>query len=115
MEVLTHSAQGQGRSASQHYPVMNFEDIAGLPVAESIAESAFLVLSVPFPHLPLGLQLIGRSGSLLGFSVRLGEAEQNQAGLGDGYWLWHSEERRAVAARPPGQATPSAAEVPQRP
>jgi len=50
------------RSASRHYKVMTFEEIATLPVRDVAAPDAWLFLWVPGPHLPFGLQLMERWG-----------------------------------------------------
>jgi N6-adenosine-specific RNA methylase IME4 len=80
---VTRSPKGQGRSASQHYSTMSFEQIASLPVAELAADRAFLILWVPFPHLPLGLQLIERWGFRFSGSGFVW-AKRNPSGVG-----WH--------------------------
>jgi N6-adenosine-specific RNA methylase IME4 len=59
-KFVTYSERGHGRSASQHYKVMTFEEIASLPVHDVAAPDAWLLLWVPSPHLPFGLQLIER-------------------------------------------------------
>ena len=59
---VTYSESGQGRSASRHYEVMTFEEIASLPVHDVAARNAWLFLWVPGPHLPFGLQPIERWG-----------------------------------------------------
>ena len=82
-KFVTYSERGQGRSASQHYKVMTFEEIASLPVHDLAAPDAWLFLWVPGPHLPFGLQLIERWGfrySGFGFVW----AKQNPSGVG-----WH--------------------------
>ena len=82
-KFVTYSERGQGRSASRHYKVMTFEEIASLPVHELAAPDAWLFLWVPGPHLPFGFQLIQRWGftySGLGFVW----AKQNPSGVG-----WH--------------------------
>ena len=61
-KYVTYSERGQGRSASRHYEVMMFEEIATLPVRDVAAPDAWLFLWVPGPHLPFGLQLIERWG-----------------------------------------------------
>jgi MT-A70 len=60
-KYVTYSERGQGRSASRHYEVMIFEEIATLPVRDVAAPDAWLFLWVPGPHLPFGLQLIERA------------------------------------------------------
>ena len=82
-KFVTYSERGQGRSASRHYEVMTFEEIASLPVHNVAASDAWLFLWVPGPHLPFGLQLIERWGfrySGFGFVW----AKQNPSGVG-----WH--------------------------
>ena len=82
-KFVTFSERGQGRSASRHYKVMTFEEIASLPVRDVAACDGWLFLWVPGPHLPLGLQLIERWGfrySGFGFVW----AKQNPSGVG-----WH--------------------------
>jgi N6-adenosine-specific RNA methylase IME4 len=82
-KFVTYSERGQGRSASRHYKVMTFEEIASLPVHDVAASDAWLFLWVPGPHLPFGLQLIERWGfrySGFGFVW----AKQNPSGVG-----WH--------------------------
>ena len=37
-KFVTYSERGQGRSASRHYKVMPFEEIAALPVADLAAK-----------------------------------------------------------------------------
>ena len=53
-KFVTYSERGQGRSASRHYEVMTFEEIASLPVHDVAAPDAWLFLWVPSPHLPFG-------------------------------------------------------------
>jgi N6-adenosine-specific RNA methylase IME4 len=82
-KYVTYSERGQERSASRHYKVMPFEEIAALPVRDLAALNAWLFLWVPGPHLPFGFQLIERWGfrySGLGFVW----AKQNPSGVG-----WH--------------------------
>ena len=82
-KFVTYSERGQGRSASRHYKVMTFEEIALLPVHDVAASDAWLFLWVPGPHVPLGLQLIERwSFRYSGFGFVW--AKQNPSGVG-----WH--------------------------
>jgi N6-adenosine-specific RNA methylase IME4 len=46
----TWSAKGQGRSPSQHYDVMAFDEIAALPVASIAAKGCWLFLWAPSQH-----------------------------------------------------------------
>jgi N6-adenosine-specific RNA methylase IME4 len=68
-KYVTYSERGQERSASRHYKVMPFEEIAALPVRDLAALNAWLFLWVPGPHLPAGVSgirgwdLSGRSGT----------------------------------------------------
>jgi N6-adenosine-specific RNA methylase IME4 len=52
------SPKGEGRSASQHYDTMTFDAIAALPVSTVAAADCWLILWVPDPHLPQGLELM---------------------------------------------------------
>src|SRR5262245_44503369 len=82
-KYVTYSERGQGRSASQHYGVMTFEEIATLPVRDVAAPDAWLFLWVPSPHLPFGLQLIERWGFRYSGKA-FAWAKQNPSGVG-----WH--------------------------
>ena len=82
-KFVTYSERGQGRSASQHYKVMTFEEIASLPVHDVAAPDAWLLLWVPSPHLPFGLQLIERWGFRYSGKA-FAWAKQNPSGVG-----WH--------------------------
>jgi N6-adenosine-specific RNA methylase IME4 len=82
-KYVTYSERGQGRSASRHYEVMIFEEIATLPVRDVAAPDAWLFLWVPGPHLPFGLQLIERWGFRYSGKA-FAWAKQNPSGVG-----WH--------------------------
>jgi len=82
-KYVTYSERGQGRSASRHYEVMMFEEIATLPVRDVAAPDAWLFLWVPGPHLPFGLQLIERWGFRYSGKA-FAWAKQNPSGVG-----WH--------------------------
>lgn len=82
-KYVTYSESGQGRSASRHYKVMMFEEIATLPVRDVAAPDAWLFLWVPGPHLPFGLQLIERWGFRYSGKA-FAWAKQNPSGVG-----WH--------------------------
>ena len=82
-KYVTYSERGQGRSASRHYEVMTFEEIATLPVRAVAAPDAWLFLWVPGPHLPFGLQLIERWGFRYSGKA-FAWAKQNPSGVG-----WH--------------------------
>jgi len=82
-KYVTYSERGQGRSASRHYEVMMFEEIATLPVRDLAAPDAWLFLWVPGPHLPFGLQLIERWGFRYSGKA-FAWAKQNPSGVG-----WH--------------------------
>ena len=82
-KFVTYSERGQGRSASRHYKVMTFEEIASLPVHDVAAPDAWLFLWVPGPHLPFGLQLIERWGFRYSGKA-FAWAKQNPSGVG-----WH--------------------------
>jgi len=71
------------RSASRHYKVMTFEEIATLPVRDVAAPDAWLFLWVPGPHLPFGLQLMERWGFRYSGKA-FAWAKQNPSGVG-----WH--------------------------
>jgi N6-adenosine-specific RNA methylase IME4 len=82
-KYVTYSERGQGRSASRHYQVMTFEEIASLPVRDVAASDAWLFLWVPGPHLPFGLQLIECWGFRYSGKA-FAWAKQNPSGVG-----WH--------------------------
>src|SRR5262245_22819431 len=82
-KYVTYSERGQGRSASRHYEVMMFEEIATLPVRDLAAPDAWLFLWVPSPHLPFGFQLIERWGFRYSGKA-FAWAKQNPSGVG-----WH--------------------------
>ena len=104
-KFVTYSERGQGRSASRHYKVMTFEEIASLPVHDVAAPDAWLFLWVPGPHLRFGLQLIERWGFSYSGSAFVW-AKQNPSGVGwhMGHRLHDAEKRRAVPARTARQA-----------
>jgi N6-adenosine-specific RNA methylase IME4 len=56
------SAKGTGRSAEQHYAVMDDDSLLALPVADLMAVDSVLFLWTTWPHLPLALRLIERWG-----------------------------------------------------
>src|SRR5262245_54996033 len=82
-KYVTYSERGQRRSASRHYKVMMFEEIATLPVRDLSARDSWLFLWVPGPHLPFGLQLIERWGFRYSGKA-FAWAKQNPSGVG-----WH--------------------------
>ena len=109
-KFVTYSERGQGRSASRHYEVMTFEEIAALPVRDVAAPDAWLFLWVPGPHLPLRTPAHRALGlPVLGQGLRLGQAESLRCRLAHGHR--HSRPERTPrivcsggAARPPVKA-----------
>src|SRR4051794_13953364 len=61
-KYVTYSERGQGRSASRHYRVLPFEEIAALPVAERAAKDCWLFLWAPSQHHKHALALMERWG-----------------------------------------------------
>ncbi len=58
----TYSEKGQGRSASQHYPVMSIEQIKALPLAAHAARDSWLFLWCPTPSTHLIAEVMAAWG-----------------------------------------------------
>jgi N6-adenosine-specific RNA methylase IME4 len=78
---VVRSPKGEGRSASQHYPVMSLEVITALPVTEWAAPDAWLFLWTTTPMLPQALQVMSAWGFAYSGSAFCW-VKQNKSGCG---------------------------------
>jgi N6-adenosine-specific RNA methylase IME4 len=56
------SAKGTGRSAVSHYDCMTFDELKTLPVSDWALPDCVLLLWIPGPHTPQGLELMAAWG-----------------------------------------------------
>lgn len=103
------SAKGTGRSAEQHYAVMDDDALIALPVGDLAAEDCVLFLWATWPHLPLALQLIEGWGFVYktgGFDwmkadIRQADMFRNDADvqIGLGHWTRANTEPCLLATK----------------
>lgn len=74
----TFSDAGQGKSASQHYPVMSLDEMKAWRVAELMAANSACFMWATFPCLPQALDLLAHYG----FEYRTGGAWAKQSSTG---------------------------------
>ena len=58
----TYSDKGKDKSAENHYPCMNIDDIYNLPVQDISAENCVLLMWVTYPLLKEGIKTIEEWG-----------------------------------------------------
>lgn len=96
------SKKGMGRSAENHYPTMDIEDIRALPVGELADEDCALFLWVTFPCLKEGLSVL-ESWGFTYKTVAFVWVKQNRKsdGLfwGLGYWTRANAELCILATK----------------
>jgi len=105
----TWSDRGKGRSAEQHYPVMEFRDLALLPVEKLAAPDCVLFLWTTWPRLIQGLHLIAAWGfeyKTCGFDWMKADVRQidlfrddADSAIGMGYWTRANTEPCLLATR----------------
>jgi N6-adenosine-specific RNA methylase IME4 len=89
----TWSAAGQGRSPQRHYPVMSWDDLQAMPVADLARRDCLLFLWACWPTLRQSMDLL----EAWGFRYSTGGS-------------WHKLTRRRRLARGPGMRLMSASE-----
>ncbi len=113
----TWSESGQGRSASNHYPVSSTAVIKSRAVAEIAADDCVLFLWVTVPHLQQGLDVMGAWGFAYKSSC-VWEKEYPGEQQGMGYWFRVNHEillvgtRGNIPAPAPGTQWPSVIKAP---
>jgi len=99
------SAKGTGRSAVSHYDCLEYGELAALPVADVAAKDCVLLLWVPDPMFPRGINLIEAWGfeyKTVGFYwVKLNSLAKHAANYftGMGYWTRANPEICLLATR----------------
>lgn len=85
----TYSDKGKGRSAEQHYPTMNIEEIKALPVKELADTDCALFLWVTFPRLKEGIEVLeawGFTYKTVAFTWIKQNKKSDSLFWGMGYW-----------------------------
>jgi len=98
----TWSSKGDGRSASQHYNVMNKKDIQSLPVQNISANDCVLFLWVTAPCLIEGIELIKSWGfeyKTIGFTWVKRNKKSDSWFWGMGYWTRANSELCLIATK----------------
>lgn len=101
-KVWKEDKKGNSRSASIHYPVMDFESIANLPIDKLSADDCVLFLWVINPMLHKGLELISRWGftyKTVGFTWVKRNKLSNSWFWGLGYWTRANAELCLIATK----------------
>lgn len=104
------SERGNGRNASQHYPVQPIDWIASLPVADIAEQTCILFCWVTWPNLAEGLAAINAWGftyKTCGFSWVKLNRESGGAFFGNGYYTRANNEACLLATRGPGPFRPA--------
>ena len=100
-QFAVRSPKGEGRSASQHYPVMKLDEIAALPVGEVAGPDCILLLWVIDPMLPHAMRILeawGFTYKTVGFYW----TKRTRSGLphvGQGFWTRANPEQCWLATR----------------
>lgn len=100
-QFMARSPKGDGRSASQHYAVMNLAAIKALPVAEIAAPDCVLFLWAVDPMLPHALEVISSWGftfKTVGFYWTK-RTKTGREHVGQGFWTRANPEQCLLATR----------------
>lgn len=91
----TYSDKGKGRSADNHYPVMNIDDIKNLPIQHIVGDDCVLFLWVTFPLLKEGIEVLeswGFTYKTVGFNWVKRNKVSDSWFWGLGYWTRSNSE-----------------------
>lgn len=97
----TYGKDGDKKGAANHYRTMGLDAVKALPVADSCAKDAFLLMWTTWPHLAQSLEVI----KAWGFTYKTGGAwaKQTKTGnhwqFGTGYIFRSASEPLLVASR----------------
>ena len=98
----SYSKKGEGRSASNHYDCMGFNDICNLPVSDIADDDCILFLWITDPFLEKGFQLIKSwkfQYKTVGFTwIKINKISDNFF-TGMGYWTRANPEMCLIATK----------------
>ena len=98
----TYSDKGKDKSAENHYPCMNIDDIYNLPVQDISAENCVLLMWVTYPLLKEGIKTIEEWGftyKTCGFSWIKKNKKSDSLFWGMGYWTRANNEICLLATK----------------
>ena len=98
----TYSDKGKDKSAENHYPCMNIDDIYNLPVQDISAENCVLLMWVTYPLLKEGIKTIEEWGftyKTCGFSWIKKNKKSDSLFWGLGYWTRANNEICLLATK----------------
>lgn len=94
-QYRVYSQKGQGRSAENHYHIMNIKDIMALPVDKIADKDCILFLWITFPCLKEGIEVMERWGfkyKTCGFNWVKRNKKKNTYFMGLGFWTRSNSE-----------------------
>ncbi len=90
----SNSKARPGRNAWRHYPVMNNDEIAAMPITDMVGKDALLFMWATVPHLPECIDVL----TSWGFQYKSSMVWVKQR-IGTGYWVRNRHEYVLVGRR----------------